>query len=218
MRRYFVTGTNTDVGKTFITCKMLNYFSQRGFRTLGVKPVASDSVLRYGKNINNDVLNLIDASTIKLDYARVNSYSFLAPVSPDIASRMEGNEISMNKIIEDLDSLSGLSDYYFIEGVGGWKVPINKDCYVSDVAVQLNIPVILVVSIELGSISQSLLSLQAMYDDKAIISGWIANIKTGSYGDILIKENIASIKMHTDAPLLAIYEQERLIYDNLYKL
>lgn len=218
MKNYFITGTNTDVGKTFVTCKLLDYFNCKGYKTLGLKPIASDSTQSYGLSVNDDVLKLMNSSSIKLDYTQVNSYSFSDPISPDIAARLESTEIEMPKIIDSINSVANLADYCFIEGVGGWKVPISQEQFVSDIAICMKLPVIMVVPIELGSINHSILTIESIMKEHNNIIGWVANIKLGSYKDIFIQENIESIKSHIKIPLLAIYEQEKLIYDKLYML
>ena len=219
MIKYFITGTDTDVGKTFITCKLLEYANNINKESIALKPIASGCEWINNSLVNDDVLKLHKSTSINIPYDEINFYVFKDPVSPDIAARLNGTTILAKEVTDKCRTVINKHqdnvDYCFIEGVGGWQVPINDKEYMSDIVISLDIPVMLVVSIELGSINHALLSIRAMRADNVSIVGWIANIKSGSYSDLYRYENVATIEKHIDIPLLAIYEQESLVYDKL---
>jgi dethiobiotin synthetase len=215
VKNYFITGTGTNVGKTFVTCKLLQYFNRQGKKTVALKPIASDCKYVAQNLINDDAILLANAASVKLDYSSVNPVCLQEPVSPDIAARLQGIDLRARNIIAKTKKLTVDYDYCFIEGAGGWRVPINATEYISDVVIGLNIPVIVVVAVELGSINHALLTFQAIENDGLVIAGWVANIKNKDYSDVYIQENIESIKIHSKMPLLAIFERDKMIYNNL---
>ena len=139
---YFITGTDTEIGKTTVTTLLLNHYNQQGLTTLGLKPLASGS---------DDALQLQQASSLKLPYDNINPINYQLPVSPDIAARIENRPITVNQLLKSTQpSLQLKTDLTLIEGIGGWQVPINETETMADYVKALNIPVILVVGIKLG--------------------------------------------------------------------
>lgn len=216
MNKYFITGTNTGVGKTYIACKLLEYFNKSGRKTMGLKPVASDSTFIDGDLKNDDALKLQMSSSVALNYNQVNPFVFKEPWSPDIAARVNNTPIFADDVISAIkSSWQEEHDYCFIEGVGGWRVPINDAEYMSDVVKLLDIPTIIVVSIELGSINHTLLTIDAIKRDNVVVAGWVANIISNEGMDFYNRENIQTLKNHIKEPLLAVYSNNLQALDNL---
>lgn len=200
MRKFFITGTDTDVGKTYISVKLLQEFNQHGLRTIGIKPVATGASNGY----NEDALLLMKNSSIKLDYTLINPFSFEPPVSPNIANV----NLTVDKILLSLqEALSSASDICLIEGVGGFMTPINNKETMADLAMKLkDIEIILVVGIRLGCLNHALLTYQAIKSIKLPIYGWIANIINPETQ--AISENIATLKSYISEPCLRIIQYE----------
>lgn len=206
---YFITGTDTDSGKTLISSALLYLASEkklmdgRQAKTLGLKPIASGCEVTAEGLRNSDALALINESNIKLPYTRVNPISFKPAIAPHIAAKQENISLSINTIIDAID-LSNLPNYDFclIEGAGGWRLPLGNKQFMSQVVKQLNIPVIIVVGMKLGCLNHAVLTQEAILNDGLTIAGWIANVtdKEMSYFD----ENLQSLKEMILSPLLGV--------------
>jgi len=194
---YFVTGTDTEVGKTFATCALLSLASAQGLRALGMKPIAA-GVDHNGRN--EDVEQLIAASSIKAPRELVNPYCFEAPVAPHIAAAIEGRSIDTNRIAAAARDLAADADLLLVEGVGGFRVPLGDDVDTADLAERLGLPVILVVGLRLGCLNHALLTAEAIRARGLKLAGWIAN---GIDPDLpWPEENITALKERIAAPLL----------------
>jgi len=155
---FFITGTDTGVGKTWATIALINYFKMRGETVVGMKPIASGCEIIKGVLKNEDALLLQEHASVILDYQQINSYSFLEPVSPHLAANNEC--VDLDKINEDFNYLKTQADIVLVEGVGGWLVPLNNQGDdVEMLAKKLQLPVIMVVGIRLGCINHALLSM-----------------------------------------------------------
>ncbi len=195
---FFVTGTDTGVGKTLISCALLHAFAAQGKTVIGMKPVVAGS--NDGKWL--DVDQLIAASTIGAERRDINPYSFDAPVSPHIAAQQAGVDIDLAVIRAAYRKLSIAADIVIVEGVGGFLVPLNRTQTGADLAKALNLPVILVVGMRLGCLNHALLTAQAIRLAGLLLAGWVAN---GIDPDMLgLKENIATLKQRLDCPLLGM--------------
>jgi len=220
---YFITGTNTGVGKTYIAVAMLKYFGNLGLQTLGLKPVASACEPTVAGLRNEDALLLQQYATCKLTYAEINPFAFAEPIAPHIAATKTGVELSVEKLIAQhkavvanvsLSSVDPLHmetgvDCCIVEGAGGWLVPLNAQETIADFAVALGFPVVLVVSIELGCINHALLTYNSIIASGAQVAGWVANCRQADM--LAAAENIASIAARIAAPLLSIVKHGAMV-------
>ncbi|HEY3433695.1 MAG TPA: dethiobiotin synthase [Rhodocyclaceae bacterium] len=172
MTAYFITGTDTEIGKTFVSSALLHRFSQSGQRVVGMKPVAAGL---DGKRLNEDVEQLIAASTVKADRALVNPFAFKSAIAPHLAAAEEGRDIRFAPIHQALSQLQQQADVVLVEGVGGFRVPLGPEGDSADLAQTLGLPVILVVGLRLGCISHALLTVEAIAARGLPLVGWVAN-------------------------------------------
>lgn len=196
---WFITGTDTEVGKTFAACALLHALRQQGWKALGMKPVAA-GLDAEGKN--EDVEQLIAASSFVAPREWVNPYAFCAAVAPHIAAAEEGRTIELAHIVSVFKQLSERADRLVVEGVGGFCVPLGSGGNTADLAAMLNLPVILVVGMRLGCINHALLTGQAIAAQGLKLAGWIAN--RIDPGMSRFEENLATLQDHIAAPLLGI--------------
>ncbi len=172
-KAWFVTGTDTEVGKTAISCALLKAAAAQGLRTAAVKPVAAGC---DAQGHNDDALQLMECMTESMDYAQVNPVALRAAIAPHIAAEQEGRRMQAARIAGLCRGVMlGGADFTLIEGAGGWRVPINPRETLADVAVHLQLGVILVVGMRLGCINHALLSAEAIRRDGLTLVGWVAN-------------------------------------------
>jgi dethiobiotin synthetase len=174
-RGYFVTGTDTGVGKTRASLVLMSLLQQQGHVVTGMKPVASGCELTPAGPVNGDALALQAQASFTVPYHDVNPYAFEPPIAPHLAARAAGVTIDPETIRQALARVTGESDRVVVEGVGGWLVPIDADRTMADIAVSIGLPVILVVGIRLGCINHALLTEAAIETTAVPIAGWIAN-------------------------------------------
>lgn len=197
---YFITGTDTDIGKTWCSATLMQYFKGRGQTVVGMKPVASGCHWVDGQLRNQDALILQEHATNFIPYDLVNPYAFEQPVSPHIASIDNGKNIEIPVIKASFDALKDRADIVIVEAVGGWMAPLNSTEDVSDLAVALQLPVILVVGIRLGCINHAKLTYNAIRSKGLVCAGWIASCVIE---DMPAKQlNIDTIEENIDAPLI----------------
>ena len=200
MQGYFVTGTDTDIGKTHTAVKLIGLWREEGKRVLAMKPVASGcGVLPDGRWSNSDVERLV-AATGQTDLELVNPYRFLPPISPHIAARQAGVEISLEVIGEHYRRLAEAADVVLVEGAGGWLAPLTERWFMQDLAQVLQLPVILVVGMRLGCINHALLTVRAIEASGLPLAGWVANRVVPEQA--AYAENLATLQAHIAAPLL----------------
>ncbi len=195
---YFITGTDTNVGKTWATVALMRHFKGKGKSVIGLKPVASGCTLQNGMLANEDALLLQENATVRLDYHSINTYAFELPVSPHIAGK--DNPVKLETIVNGFDAVKGKAQIILVEGAGGWCSPLNDSQDNSDLAIALALPVIIVVAIRLGCINHSKLTFQAIVKSGVSCAGWIAVCL--SPNELCIEETIATIKTSLEAPLL----------------
>lgn len=197
---FFIAGTDTDVGKTFIACQLLQQAKQQGLHTLGLKPLAAGAIQAYEGLRNDDALLLQKSSTEKLSYTDINPFCFTNAIAPHIAAQKNAVDLCAADIAQHLQHTldKTQADYVLIEGAGGWRVPLNTTETMADVVKLLNIPVILVVGMKLGCINHALLTCEAMRADGITLHAWIANDlgKPMPY----LAENIATLEQRITAP------------------
>ncbi|MES2561275.1 MAG: dethiobiotin synthase [Pseudomonadota bacterium] len=198
---YFITGTDTGVGKTLIACALLHAYSARGLRVIGMKPVAAGAMRIAGRLINDDVTALQAASTIVAPGRLVNPYCFEAPIAPHIAASLEGLSIEIELLHAAYAELSALADRVIVEGAGGFRVPLSANHDTADLARRLQLPVVLVVGMRLGCINHALLTASAIAAAGLKLAGWIANHVDPSM--LRMDENIDALQSRLHAPLLA---------------
>ncbi|AOR64734.1 dethiobiotin synthase [Pectobacterium wasabiae] len=173
--RWFVTGTDTEVGKTVASMALLQAAHQAGYRTAGYKPVASGCEMTADGIRNSDALALQANSSIHLDYPMVNPLAFMEPTSPHIISAVEQRPIHLSVLSAGLRELEMQADWVLIEGAGGWFTPLSEQDTFADWVVQEQLPVILVVGIKLGCINHAMLTAHAIQHAGLHLGGWIAN-------------------------------------------
>ncbi len=199
-KRWFVTGTDTEVGKTVASCALLQAARLTGYRTAGYKPVASGSEMTPEGIRNSDALALQRNSSVALRYEQVNPLTFLEPTSPHIVSAEERRPIEFATLSAGLRALEERADWVQVEGAGGWFTPLSAHHTFADWVVRERLPVILVVGIKLGCINHALLTAQAVQASGLRLAGWIAN-------DITLpgrrhREYLATLQALLPAPLL----------------
>jgi dethiobiotin synthetase len=173
MHSFFITGTDTNIGKTAITCSLIAKCIEEGFRAGGMKPVAAGCHIENGNMISDDVKKIIEVSNVDLNIKEINPYSFEPPIAPHIS--FKSNEMDPDLIKKCLRSFENKMDYLFIEGVGGYAVPLTKTFTTADLVEDLDIPVILVVGMKLGCINHALLTVESISNKKQKLCGWVAN-------------------------------------------
>ncbi len=196
---YFITGTDTGVGKTLISCGLLHAFAAQGQRVVGMKPVA---VGCDDDGHNQDVEQLRAASNILMSYGQINPYSFLDPIAPHIAARNAGVRIDFARILTSYHELASQADVVIIEGAGGFRVPLNNNQDTADLALQLGLPVILVVGMRLGCLNHALLTVSAIEACGLKCAGWVANVIDAEM--LAVQDNIIALQQRLTAPLLGV--------------
>ncbi|HEP1895265.1 dethiobiotin synthase [Kluyvera cryocrescens] len=175
IERYYVTGTDTEVGKTVASTALLQAAGLLGHRTAGYKPVASGSEMTAEGLRNSDALALQRNSVVSLDYDAVNPYTFAEPTSPHIVSADEQRPIEASVLSAGLRGLEAQADWVLVEGAGGWFTPLSPTLTLADWVKMEQLPVILVVGVKLGCINHAVLTAQAVQQAGLRLAGWIAN-------------------------------------------
>lgn len=198
---FFITGTDTNVGKTWATVTLMRYFQVLGKTVVGMKPVASGCEMIAGKLRNEDALLLQENASVVLDYDLINPFAYQQPVSPHLAG--EDNPVDLNKIVAAFENLQQKAQIVLVEGVGGWLVPLNNQGDdVQALAKALNLPVIMVVAIKLGCLNHARLTYQAIVLSGLTCVGWIASCVDAEMAKL--PENIQTLQKNIHAPCLGI--------------
>ena len=198
---YFITGTDTDVGKTYIATALVQHFCEQGLQAVGMKPVAAGAELVNGRLLNSDVIELIKASNVDADLALINPYVFAPAIAPHIAAEQAGIRVSLDNIQQSFDALQAKADVVVVEGAGGFRVPVNRQETMADLAVKLNLPIVLVVGVRLGCINHALMTAGSIRAAGLNLVGWVANRIDPNMP--AIEENIATLKAMLKAPFIA---------------
>ena len=172
---YFITGTDTDVGKTYVACQLMAALCEGPLSVAGFKPVASGAKSHDGVLKNDDALLLIEQASKSEDYQIINPYCFAPAIAPHIAAEQAGCEIDFYKIEQNYTYLAEKNDVVIVEGAGGWCVPLTDDLSFYEIPIRLNLPVVLVVGLKLGCINHALLTEAAILQSGCKIIGWVAN-------------------------------------------
>jgi len=199
---FFITGTDTGVGKTLVTCALLNALAQQGRQVVGMKPVAAGCELASGSMQCEDVAQLQAHSNVTAPLDLVNPYAFAPPVAPHIAAEQAGVEIDLEHILAKYNALQQMADVVLVEGVGGFMVPLNANETTADLSIKLALPVILVVGMRLGCINHALLTAQAIAHAGLHLAGWVANQIDPAMQ--ATASNLHTLKSRIASPLLGV--------------
>ena len=204
---FFITGTDTEIGKTLVSCTLLYSLARLGRKSIGMKPVAAGAIEVDGVWRNEDVEAIKAASNLIWEndavdsiYNAVNPYLFKLPAAPHIAAQREDQEIDLEVILMSYQRLTEIAEAIIVEGVGGFRVPLNAEVDSADMAQQLNLPVILVVGMRLGCINQALLSAEAIAARGLPLAGWVANCAQKEMA--FLQENCQALSERLNAPML----------------
>ena len=196
----FIAGTDTGVGKTWVSLLILKALQLKGLKVAAMKPVASGSAESEQGLLNEDALALQAAASESWPYGIVNPYAFRDPVSPDIAAARESRTIAMETIIDSYKQLDCANDLVLVEGVGGWRSPLSPSLFSTDVVKALNLQVVFVVGLRLGCINHALLTDEVMAADQVSVLGWVANALQTSYDSRA--ETVACLEQRLSCSLL----------------
>lgn len=196
---YFITGTDTGVGKTLISCALLHGYAAQGKRAAGFKPVAAGC---DEHDHNEDAVALRAASSMQLTYGQVNPYCFAHAIAPHLAARHAGARIDFRRILTSYHELAAQADEVIVEGAGGFMVPLNEDQGTIDLVKEMELPVILVVGMRLGCLNHALLTAKVIDDYQLECAGWVANVLDVNMP--ALQENIDALRERIAAPLLGV--------------
>jgi dethiobiotin synthetase len=197
---YFITGTDTDVGKTWTTIALMRYFKSQGKTVIGMKPVAAGCFNQNGQLKNEDALLIQENASLLIAYDLINPYAYALPISPHIAGIH--NPVKLVKVLEGFAFLKDKAEIVLVEGAGGWYTPLNEHENISDLAKALALPVILIVGIKLGCINHAKLSWEAIQDSDLPCAGWVAVCIDPTLQKL--DETISTLKAALNTPLLGV--------------
>lgn len=200
-RGWFVTGTDTGVGKTVVSAGLIRALAAAGVRASGMKPVASGSDRTPQGWRNADALALAAVSPPGTAYADINPYALPDAVAPELAAARAGIRIELAPILRAFGRLSA-GAAVVVEGVGGWRVPLNARETTADLAVRLDLPVVLVIGLRLGCINHALLTAEAVCRDGLALAGWIGNCIDPHYDGL--DATLAALAARLPAPRLGV--------------
>ncbi len=198
----FVTGTDTECGKTQVSLALMAVLQGQGLSVLGMKPVASGCERAVEGLRNGDALRLAAQGSVAVPYADINPYAFEAAIAPHIAAAREGIVIAPAVIRSACRRLAERADRVVVEGVGGWRVPLGPDDDVGSVARALGLPVVLVVGLRLGCLNHALLTAEAIARDGCRLAGWVANRIDPRMA--VVEDNIRALRERIPAPCLGV--------------
>ena len=199
---YFITGTDTDAGKKFVTCALINKFQQEDYSVMAIKPIAAGCELVDGQWVNDDALLMQQMMASRVDYLQINPATLTSAIAPHIAAEEQG----LKYTVEQLSNLCKIkrydTDVTLVEGAGGWLVPLNDNETLADFAQHEQLEVILVVGMKLGCINHALLTVQSILAAGMTLVGWIANSPETEMNKF--EQNIESLRTRIKAPLLGV--------------
>ena len=196
---FFVTGTDTGVGKTHVACALLHATRQLGRTAVGMKPIAAGVEDDGG---NDDVARLLAASSIQAPMELMNPFLYAPPIAPHIAAREAGRPIDIRAIHRALERLRTLADVVWVEGVGGFRVPLDERYDTADLAQTLALPVVLVVGMRLGCLNHALLAAEAIARRDLTLASWVANRIDPAMARF--EANLETLRARLNAPLLGV--------------
>jgi len=200
MKRWFITGTDTEIGKTVVASALIRYLVSEGHLVAGMKPVASGCEMTDAGLRNEDARSLMAASNVNLSYEMVNPFAFEPAIAPHIAAQRAGRRIDLDMIRVLADAIE--ADCLVVEGVGGWMVPLGDGRMLADLAKATADEVIIAVGMRLGCINHALLTAAQVRRDGIPLMGWIANhVDPDMQAQ---SENLETLKALMPCPLLGI--------------
>lgn len=199
---FFVTGTDTDVGKTWVALGLITALKKSNLRVMAMKPIACGCQATPEGLRNDDAQLLSQHASTTQPYELVNPYAFAAAIAPHLAARDEGVDIHVANIVRAYTEIADHADCVVVEGVGGWQVPISNTQTTIDMAKALALPVILVVRIKLGCLNHALLTSESIKRSGLSFAGWVAT--TADRSCVGIEENIRALTERISAPLLGV--------------
>lgn len=198
----FITGTDTGVGKTLVSCALIHALIARGLKVAGMKPVASGSDATAQGLRNGDALALQQAANMTADYHTINPYCFAPAIAPHLAAQQAGIPIELNVLQQAYHKLSAASDVVIVEGAGGWRVPLAPAGFLSDFAEAQGMAVVLVVGLRLGCLNHAVLTAEAIQSGPCRLVGWVGNGIDPDFA--LLQENIDTLHALLPAPCLGV--------------
>jgi dethiobiotin synthetase len=202
MTHYFITGTDTEIGKTFVACALMVALRARGMKVAPMKPIAAGTVTHNGAEVNEDVRDLVSVYGAPIDVAVVNPYCFARPIAPHIAATEEGVSIDMSIIRHAFNTLASAHDVVLVEGAGGFLVPLDGARSMAALPSALGLDVVLVVGLRLGCISHALLTAEAIRARKLHLVGWVGNVVDANMAEQA--QNIATLTAQLNTPCLGV--------------
>ncbi len=199
MSCYFITGTDTDCGKTTAMLALIKQWQAKGDSVIGLKPIAA-GINAQGQN--TDAVQLQQANSIPLPYSSINPYLFKDPISPHLAAAKEHQNIDLDWLKIWLEKIKPQAQIILVEGAGGWYAPISETKTMADIPMALNIPVIVVVGMKLGCLNHALLTIESIKYQKGVIAGWIANQIDPQMK--AFEGNLETLKNRIQAPFLGV--------------
>ena len=198
---FFVTGTDTGVGKTLVACSLLKAFAALGVKAVGMKPIACGGVSGEEGLIHADVEHLLASGNVAAPREHVNPYCFAPPIAPHIAARQAGVTIALDRIERSFHALAALAEVVVVEGVGGFRVPLGAHTDTAQLAARLALPVVLVVGLRLGCLNHALLTAESIGARGLKLAGWVANHIDPAMA--AVEDNVRTLEEGISAPLLA---------------
>ncbi len=201
-QKYFITGTDTDAGKTLCAQGLLLKAKSEGKTTLGLKPIAAGCEKTDKGLRNSDALALMVHSTETLPYEQVNPVALEEAIAPHIAAQRLRKPLSADRVVGFLRGVLMINraDFTLIEGAGGWRLPLNPRETLADSVKELQLPVIVVIGMKLGCLNHALLTIEAIQRDGLKVAGWIANQVDENMA--AYEENVATLHTLIKAPFL----------------
>lgn len=202
MKSFFVTGTDTDAGKTYVSCQLLKALHHAGHSVIGLKPISAGA---DADGLNADAKALQQCSSCAIDYQQVNPILLQQPAAPHLAAKAEGMVLTQNALDQALALTAEMAvEYRLIEGAGGWLLPLDATYYYSDWVLAQQLPVILVVGVKLGCLNHAMLTARELQRSGATVLGWVANCVSPEM--LFLKENIADLTARLPWPLLGTFD------------
>ncbi|WP_089139696.1 dethiobiotin synthase [Vibrio rumoiensis] len=197
----FITGTDTEVGKTLVSRALIMALVKLNYRVSGFKPIAAGCENTEQGMINEDATALQQVSNVDLTYTEINPFALVLPTSPHIAAKRESITIDFDVLDKNLEQHQRKSDIVVVEGAGGWKVPISDNEFLSTWVNKQKLPVIVVIGIRLGCLNHAMLTIESIKNEGLEVLGWVANTVDPSFE--FYEENIQFLEHHISAPKLA---------------
>lgn len=200
MRKIFITGTDTGIGKTYATTQLIKHLNHEGYCTIALKPLASGCMQTNKGLRNEDALLLQKTASMSLTYETVNPFAFEPPIAPHLAAKLQGQTLYAREITLACDLSQYQADFALIEGVGGWDVPLNSSETMADCVQLLGAEVILIIGMRLGCLNHAILTAKAIVESGCSFLGWVANCINPDMP--YLNENIETLQNLLAAPMI----------------